>query len=122
MVGTGQKIFYRKNVRIVSIFRLNVRISLTKAKYPTAVNFDVRRGENPQVGLPKVQSYPVAPMPPPPTQPPPKFSPPSLPIAPKLTSQPITNPKSEPRKLKDEIVKVSDDHQPAEDYYRSCFQ
>lgn len=84
----------------------------------------MRRGENPQVqqGSTKVQSYPMAPMPPPPTQPPPKFSPPSVPIAPKPIGQ--SNPKSvgEPRKLKDEIVKVSDDHQPAEDYYRSCFQ
>ena len=68
----------------------------------------------------------MAPLPPPPTQPPPgcKFSPPTVPITPNIIEQAKLNQKSviEPRKLKDEIVKVQEDQPPTENYYRSCFQ
>ena len=99
-----------------------------QAKFPTAVTFDVRRGDNPQtqqsVTRMKTIQVPPAPMPPvvaptqppppPPTQPPPKFSPPSMAS---VTS--TNNDKS--RKLIDEIVKVQSDQPKVEDYYRSCF-
>ena len=93
-----------------------------QAKFPTAVTFDVRRGDNPQAqqGVTRMKKFqvppapmppvvaPTQPPPPPPTQPPPKFSPPSI--------------ASEPFKLKDEIVKVQSDKPKEEDYYRSCFR
>ena len=100
----------------------NYIIPKTQAKFPTAVTFDVRRGDNPQVqyGVPKMQKFPPAPMPPPPTQPPPKMSPPSV-ASESFIPANDKKIKIENRKLADEIVKVPSDQPKPEDYYRSCF-
>ena len=102
-----------------------------QAKFPTAVTFDVRRGDNPQAqqGVKRIKKFqvppapmppvvsPTQPPPPPPTQPPPKFSPPSM------ASEPLTSANdNKSRKLTDEIVKVQSDQPKVEDYYRICFQ
>lgn len=94
------------------------------AKFPTAVTFDVRRGDNPQVQQSQSFQMSSAPMPPPPTQPPPKFSPPSITNAPTIPVIPtVPTIPGATRKFEDEIVKVlsdrcrDSDKQPIEDYY-----
>lgn len=112
---------------VIGLSRPEVLIMV--AKFPTAVTFDVRRGDNPQVQQSQSFQMSSAPMPPPPTQPPPKFSPPSITNAPTIPVIPtVPTIPGATRKFEDEIVKVlsdrcrDSDKQPIEDYYRSCFQ